>query len=503
MANSFQDFLFPSRGLPASSKPLEGSRGYKSALGLGLVGAGAAALLVCFHWSIALLGALVVLVFSAIESEAFLLFVIFLMPIGWMLPGNPPVRNMNVLFHSLVIVGFFAGRLLRGETRLGHLLHPAVSRASLVFLCAAVAPTILAKGELTRESGRADFDLLAFVGFYFVVLAWVNSRERIRKVLWAVLLSTIITAVFAFYQEIVDGFTSLGLFLYPPDEHSVTWEGRAGSFLGSANNLAGYLNLVLPFALACYVLGRGKWKKIGGCTFLLGSLALFSTQSIGGLMGFLANLVLAIFCFVGSRKKRRALLAGICGLTCILYLLLYIISPVHTQQYLESDAVTRFLLWQTAWNYFVGSPVIGVGWGNFTALYGLDLTSFNPGELAVHNIYLQLLSETGLVGFVSFFYLVIQSWRQARNQLRGSLEFLDSALAFGVLGALLSILVHGFVDFLFHVDAQFGTLCWALMALLVVSGQLQDKSVAGGVRVPSAGALAGRSGKMIPGTAMP
>jgi O-antigen ligase len=99
--------------------------------------------------------------------------------------------------------------------------------------------------------------------------------------------------------------------------------------------------------------------------------------------------------------------------------------------------------------------------------------------LAVHNTYLQFLAETGLVGFFAFLFLVVRSWRQALAQFRSSLDFLDRALAFGVLGALLSVLVDGLVDFLF--ETQFGTLFWMLLALLVVSSQLQSKSAEGRV----------------------
>ena len=478
MANNTQDCPFPSPRLPVSGATLEHLGGHKTALALGMVASGAAALFISAHWSIALAGAVAVLVLSAIESEAFLLFVIFLMPFGWMLPGAMAVRNVHVVFHALVVVGFFAGRLLRGQARKGHLFHPMVSRASLWFLCAAVAPTILRKGELTHESLRSDWDLVAFVGFYFVVLAWVDSRQRLRKVLWALLFSTVVTAVFAYYQEIIGGFGSLWLYLYPPDDHFAGWEGRAAGLLGSANSLAVYLDLVLPFALACYLLGRGKWKKLGGWTFGLGFVALLTTQGLGGILAFVAILVLAIFCFARSRKKRLVLLAGLCALVCLFYLLGPILNPVHSDKAVGSDMLTRLLLWGSAWNFFMHSPVIGVGWGNFAAFYDPDLP-FMAGVLAVHNIYLQLLAETGLVGFVAFFYLFVQSWRQARSQWHSSIDFLDGALAFGVLGALLSVLVQGVTDFPFQTNPQFGTLFWVLLALLVASGRLQGKIESG------------------------
>lgn len=487
MGDNTQDCPFPSPRLPVSGVPLKSFGGYKSALALGMAASGVAALLICAHWSIALVGAAAVLVLSAMESEPFLLLVIFLTPIGWVLQVDMPARNVPLALHSLVVVGFFAGRLWRGQARIGHLFHPAVSRASLLFLCAAVAPTTLGKGELTHEFGQAVYALATYVGFYFVVLAWVDSWERIRKVLWAVLFSTVGAAVFAVYQEIVGGYTSLWLYLNPESENSGLWTGRSTSFLGHPNHLASYLNLVLPFALACYVLGRGKWKKLGGWTAGLGSLALLSSQSVGGLLAFVSILVLAVFCFARSRKKRLALLVGICIAVCMLYLLKNVLNPTHTEEVLGTDAVTRLLLWGTAWNLFMHSPVMGVGWGNFAGRYGSDLSSFStlipPGVFEVHNIYLQLLAETGLVGFVAFFYLVVQSWRQARCQLHSSLDFLDKALAFGVLGALLSLLVHGFLDVPFV--AQFGTLFWVLLALLVASGRLQRRPVVGRVGPPA------------------
>jgi O-antigen ligase len=451
-----------------------------------MVGAGAAALFFCAHWGIVLLGVVLVLVLSAVESEPFILLIVFLTPLGATLKVGGRFVDGPSALHSLVIVGFFLGRLWRGQVGVRRLLRSSLARASLYLLGAITASIIFVRGGWTYTSVHSLYRMGSYVGFFFLVLAWADSPERLRKILRVLLCSTIATAVFAILQEVVAGYTSFWLYLNPPGDYFAEWEWRAPSFLNYSNSLAGYLNLVLPFSLACSVLGQGKWKRLGGWTLGLGFVALLSTQSLGGLLAFLSILILAIFCFARSRKKRLALLAGICASVCLLYFLKQILNPTHTQEVVGFDMVSRLMLWNTAWGYFIGSPVMGVGWGNFVGLYGSDLSSFSdwlpPGVLEAHNIYLQLLAETGLCGFVAFFYLIFQSWRRAQGQFRSSVDFLDRALAFGVLGALLSVLVHGFVDFLFQVSPQFGTLFWVLLALLVASGRIPSKPVAAGIQ---------------------
>ncbi|MGD0548766.1 MAG: O-antigen ligase family protein [Terracidiphilus sp.] len=439
---------------------------------MGVLGATAAALFISFHWTIALAGGSIVFLLSALENEKFILFVIFLMPFGWILSTDTPVRNVQVVFHFLVAVGFFTGQSFRSHLRVRELFRPVISRASLLYLCIAVVPTILDKTKQMHESLRSDFSIVTYVAFYFVIVTWANSRDRVCGILRVLMLSTIVTALFALYQEASGGFSSLALFLYPPNVYfDDGWIGRATSLMGAPNNLAGYLNLILPFSLACCVLGPNKWKKLSIWTFGLGTLALLATQSLGGLAGFAAFIVLGVFRFVPTMRKRLAFLGGLCTTIGIFYFFIHIITPVHTDQQLESDAVSRLALWASAWDLFTQHPAIGVGWGNFTAIYGLVDLDFIPDKVAAHNIYLQLLSETGLAGFLAFFYLVGQSWRQAERQWRRSKDFLNQALAFGVQGALLTVLVHGFVDFLFQVCVQFGTLFWTLLALLVVSSR--------------------------------
>jgi O-antigen ligase len=123
------------------------------------------------------------------------------------------------------------------------------------------------------------------------------------------------------------------------------------------------------------------------------------------------------------------------------------------------------------------SPVFGVGYGNYVELYGsyISVSWIPKGILGVHNTYLQFLTETGLVGFTAFAFLIFRAARQAFRQMYLSISGFDRALAFGTLGAILTILVQGCVDFLFGVSSQFGTLFWMWLALLVVSARTQGR----------------------------
>jgi hypothetical protein len=130
MANNTQDGLFPGPALPVSGEPLAGLGGHKTALALALLGAGAAALFICAHWSIAVVGAALILVLSAVESEPFLLFIIFLSPLGWSLKTEGVLRDVPSAVRFLVVVGFFLSRLWRGRADVRRLLSSPIAFSS-------------------------------------------------------------------------------------------------------------------------------------------------------------------------------------------------------------------------------------------------------------------------------------------------------------------------------------------------------------------------------------
>lgn len=128
------------------------------------------------------------------------------------------------------------------------------------------------------------------------------------------------------------------------------------------------------------------------------------------------------------------------------------------------------------WNMFKSSPVLGVGPGNFGALYnsfrppGSEKPPYVPKP---HNQYLEILAETGLVGMLAFVWLVLSAvailfrgWRTARRD--------DRKLLLGMAASLLAVGVHGYsFGILVHLQV------WLLLAITMAWALILDKKAGG------------------------
>jgi len=77
-----------------------------------------------------------------------------------------------------------------------------------------------------------------------------------------------------------------------------------------------------------------------------------------------------------------------------------------------------------------------------------------------HNDYLQLLAETGVIGFSIFLLLGMLTFLSALRQSIAARGGDNRYLAAACLGALTSIGLHSFVDFNLYVAANTMALAW-------------------------------------------
>jgi len=444
---------------------------------LGAAGAGVVALGTAAPWTLGLLGAGLVFALSFKENEAVLLALTFLMPLDFTLAGDAPVRDIAVAIRLLAFIGYFLGRVSRGQFNINSLWRPAVSKAACIFLACLVVSMLFGTPGETHTEIRGIYFIGSYIAFYLVMSDWLRKPERRRRIVRVLFCSTLFVSLFGLVQRLAGNYTPVWHFLYGGQEAALNGAeelGRIPSFLGHPGHLAVYLDLILPFAIACYVLSNERrWKRLSALTAILGIVALALSQSRGGLLGFVAITVYAILHFGKTRWRKALLILAFSGMAAGAYVLLRQWNPLHFSEYSSDNAVLgRLYLWSTAWDFFLSSPLHGVGIGTLAVLfepYLPNIPSIDPRiQLEAHNIYFELLAEAGILGFLSFFGVVIAAYREAQRQLR-SLDWFQHAFAFGVAAGIIGALVGGFFDHSLLWAPQVGFLLWLGIGGVVAS----------------------------------
>jgi O-antigen ligase len=197
----------------------------------------------------------------------------------------------------------------------------------------------------------------------------------------------------------------------------------------------------------------------------LASVALLLTQSRGGLLAYVAILMVSAYMLAPDRKTRMRRLAVVL-VVCVLAAAAAGLLFQRLGEIDDYTAVSRLAIWGGAFTVFAHAPVVGAGFGNLRPLMG-GLLGLPEGWMGdAHNLYLELLAESGLMGFIAFAFLIISALRAARRcmrQLRDEFAWLIGIAAFA---ALCGVLVHGTVDYLFHTTPQVAALFFLVLGIL-------------------------------------
>lgn len=175
--------------------------------------------------------------------------------------------------------------------------------------------------------------------------------------------------------------------------------GRSFGFLGEPNSLAA----VALFALPLLFIKKNKKQLIGICVLLI-SVVLIISGSRSGVMGFLIQcfFLLAVFRFPGRYGTILSFSFLLVGLTLFTP---FIASNIHE---------SRVEIWYAVLLSFLHNPVIGGGFGNIDTLIhkeSLTFASFISARYvdSSHNIFLDILIQSGLLGLGAFLFLIVKS----------------------------------------------------------------------------------------------
>lgn len=287
-----------------------------------------------------------------------------------------------------------------------------------------------------------------------------------------------------FYQS------DLGLRVFQESPIGILIDGVAKVNFGGLKMIRAYGTFPHPNVLAaflgigifsCYwlLLNNGYLKRIKSFIlwFILAALfmGLFFTfsRSVIALTVILSIFFLAFSRFYAQdnyqKKKIRELLLIVILCVVVLALLLW---PIFIERFnvdINEQAVNlRAFYTKVALDFIKKSPFFGVGIGNFvyffqnpeSIIHNLELWQYQP----VHNLYLLIASETGIIGLILFLGFIGVLLRNIFLRERGD-KTVGNIYIFYILYSIFLILFLGLTDHYFWTLQQGRLMMWMVFAI--------------------------------------
>jgi len=196
--------------------------------------------------------------------------------------------------------------------------------------------------------------------------------------------------------------------------------------------------------------GERKWLHYGLPAAACG-VGIFCSFSRGAWLAWLGStlVLLAVYRWRVLWKAALGLAAFVLGLIALFPHFRLRLADIRADR--NED---RLELWRICFRMFKQSPLFGHGFYSFGSFYQqyTDWHLHNENfPVEAHNMYMDLLAGTGLVGVACFLYFVIRAWRLSWVEYHHTeISLDDRAWALGILGIITSFCIAGAFDKQFY-----------------------------------------------------
>jgi len=306
-------------------------------------------------------------------------------------------------------------------------------------------------------------NLLGILTFLIIQSSALNFKKFSFSLISSVSLSSIL-GLCQFFTQSTFASKYLGL------SNHFSWQGgtavietTAGRFLrlyGSMphpNIMGGLLTIALLLSLGAYFKAQKnelRWKSFLVLTIPLNFTALIFTFSRGALITLILGAAFLIFYFLFLEKvpKKKDIMVVFYAII-ILFSIIFVAYPeifssrTQVDSRLEKKSISDRQTYLTESQQIISHhPILGVGLGNYTenVLENKKIQKEIWNIQPVHNLYLLVFSEIGLVGFCLLFFLVVYNLTEFPHliQQRNTNRIIFSVILINIL--LISLLDHWF-----------------------------------------------------------
>lgn len=307
--------------------------------------------------------------------------------------------------------------------------------------------------------------VIAFI-FFAASLTFINNRKRFQSISLTIIIFGSIMALYGILQYLANAESIYGL----------RPSGQALPFASFFNrhHFAAFMEMTLGLTLG--LLFGDATKKNKKIFFIIAAvvmgMAILLTGSRGGIISLLCVIGFVLFWnFFKNREikdfdgdedvkrfflKRNFMLFG-GGLALIAFLFLGVLFLGGDQSLLrgfglagvEGDVTTgRSHFWSVALQIFFAHPIIGAGFDAF----GVAFTRYDTWSGAfrieqAHNDYLQILADSGVLGFACIAAFIFLLFRQGIQTIKTHTDKFVMNGSIGAFAGCFGILIHSFFDF--------------------------------------------------------
>jgi O-antigen ligase len=337
-----------------------------------------------------------------------------------------------------------------------------------------------------------EYEVLKYVSYGILLLIAAESvrEEHARKMFGQVMI--VFGALYAFFA-LAQSLTANGRIFWV---HGTQFPGSIYGSYVNRDQYAGLLEMLvpIPFVLSMgNVLKGGKRVLVGFCAVLMAS-TIFLSGSRGGMLTFVIEMLFFLALTVGKGRSPRLALGSIALCVLILSLLIFLDKGKVLGRLGDLSPGIRLDIVKDSLRMFSKRPVGGWGLGTFPTVYP-SYRSFYTNQFVneAHNDYVQLLVETGLLGFALMLWFLARLYQHGLPTSRRWEFQWDAAVSLAALLGCTGILLHSLVDFNLQIPANaalFYSLCG--LAASTPSAQLSKNGQARAVGNASVGDLAHR-----------
>ena len=279
---------------------------------------------------------------------------------------------------------------------------------------------------------------------YVLVSQNVESADQVRYIALSLGASAAIIVAYGFFQ-----------YFFGIDTSEMKWvDGEAFpeltkrifSTLENPNILAAYLDVVVCVLLGLFTNLPGKRIRIMLALAIACTLACVAmTYARGALLT-----VAVIMTGYGIMKDKRILAAIV-----VLVAVFLAVNPVLLERMstmftvVDTSSEMRIAMWESTVQMILDHPILGIGGGAYSLVYPIYDTYIVDGSVTLvhaHNIYLNYLAETGIVGGCAFLVFFLGYTVTALFPQKAMPDNFSRGMLLGLGLALVSVALNGLTD---------------------------------------------------------